>query len=141
MGSRHPALHGSNPVPVADECTSQTARHVRSGHPHHHHGKEPYAAVQCRSELLGRKAERRPKLTWSPRNAGPAPLPNGVGQLGYRLAVQTQSEGEFVGQAAFDAPSSSVTIRLAARETAISGAPGDGAVNVSLPTINEPRRP
>src|SRR5829696_1417688 len=82
MGSRHPALHGSNPVPVADECTSQTARHVRSGHPHHHHGKEPYAAVQCRSELLGRKAERRPKLTWSPRNAGPAPLPNGAGQFG-----------------------------------------------------------
>ena len=30
---------------------------------------------------------------------------------------------------------------LAARETAISGAPGDGAVNVSLPTINEPPRP
>ena len=30
---------------------------------------------------------------------------------------------------------------LAARETAVSGAPGDGAVNVSLPTINEPPRP
>src|SRR5215207_9156056 len=28
-----------------------------------------------------------------------------------------------------------------ARETAISGAPGDGAINVSLPTINEPPRP
>jgi len=30
---------------------------------------------------------------------------------------------------------------LAARETAVSVAPGDGAVNVSLPTINEPPRP
>jgi uncharacterized protein len=30
---------------------------------------------------------------------------------------------------------------LAARETAVSGAPGDGGVNVSLPTINEPPRP
>ena len=30
---------------------------------------------------------------------------------------------------------------LAARETAVSGVPGDGAVNVSLPTINEPPRP
>src|SRR3954447_24411714 len=30
---------------------------------------------------------------------------------------------------------------LAVRETPVSGAPGDGAVNVSLPTINEPPRP
>ena len=30
---------------------------------------------------------------------------------------------------------------LAARDTAVSGAPGGEAVNVSLPTINEPPRP
>jgi hypothetical protein len=30
---------------------------------------------------------------------------------------------------------------LAARETTVSGAPGDGAVAVSLPTSNEPPKP